>query len=413
MLKQFFAKNYKNLTFDSALQFNNINILIGSNNSGKSNLIDALTFLLSLLDAGLEQSLVKNNFRSLLNRFSENPELEFRWTFNTESGYSDLTYELGILMPEYNYHTDSIIEYEKLKYTKPSREQTEPFKWISCHDKFPGKCSFPLKQYGRTKSLIVDANNKESVFNQLDDLFKRKDFTQFVYPIFYDTVEAVNKYFKRWKKYNLSAISTINIKSYSRLRGEETFINDECTNFSNVARVIFSKYSGFDIKYTSALNDFLEPNLHLDKVSYDIIGDKDVGLYVVMNGQRFDLHELSDGTVRLLMLVLILTSPEKTKVLFLDEPELNLHPAWIRKLSNLIRHASLETQIFLSTHSPELLDPLTDSFMQDSAGVYVFSRDAHVSSLKITEELKSFIQDGWALGDLYRVGEPVIGGWPW
>jgi hypothetical protein len=29
------------------------------------------------------------------------------------------------------------------------------------------------------------------------------------------------------------------------------------------------------------------------------------------------------------------------------------------------------------------------------------------------EVLKTQLEEGWELGDLYRVGDPTVGGWPW
>jgi len=82
-------------------------------------------------------------------------------------------------------------------------------------------------------------------------------------------------------------------------------------------------------------------------------------------------------------------------------------------LSNVIRDRSHHVQIFLSTHSPELLDPMTELVMNGEANVYVFDRDGNIKPLSLNEELRQFVKDGWELGDLYRVGDPVIGGWPW
>jgi hypothetical protein len=40
--------------------------------------------------------------------------------------------------------------------------------------------------------------------------------------------------------------------------------------------------------------------------------------------------------------------------------------------------------------------------------------DGLVSLDRIQEEqFKARLQEGWELGDLYRVGDPSIGGWPW
>ncbi len=409
MLKKFAVQNYKNVVIKDALIFNNLNIFIGSNNSGKSNLIEAMSYPIDLFRLGFEQSVLKRRFRAMLNRYTESDRISFEWTINTASGYSDLTYTLSLLIPEQDYHCNTMIDAEKLAYAEPFQGQKKPFQWVSCHGSARGECFFPIKKAGKTSSLKVEASLKESIFNQIDRLFKRKDFTQFAYPLFYGTAESVKTYFGTWKYYQLANISVRDIKSYSKLRGEERFVNEQCSNFANVLRVIFPKHPSFKMEYLEQLRKFMP----VDSLDYEIVGDENVNIFLMIKNRRFELNELSDGTVRLMVLLFLLCSPEKPKVLFIDEPELNLHPAWLRELSNIIRDASREIQIFLSTHSPELLDPMTYLLMQQQANVYIFNRDGSVIPLTLSEELKSFINEGWELGDLYRVGDPSIGGWPW
>lgn len=72
-------------------------------------------------------------------------------------------------------------------------------------------------------------------------------------------------------------------------------------------------------------------------------------------GARQREYDLSDGTLRLIGLFWALL--EKGGPLLLEEPELSLHPAIIRRLAGLmscLQHRS-GRQIFVSTHSPDLL----------------------------------------------------------
>jgi len=46
----------------------------------------------------------------------------------------------------------------------------------------------------------------------------------------------------------------------------------------------------------------------------------------------------------------------RPSVILVDEPELGLHPYAITLLASLVKQASIETQIILSTQSPLLLD---------------------------------------------------------
>lgn len=48
------------------------------------------------------------------------------------------------------------------------------------------------------------------------------------------------------------------------------------------------------------------------------------------------------------------------KIIFLEEPELGIHPKQLTKLLNLIREVSKEHQVIMTTHSPQVLDMLTE-----------------------------------------------------
>lgn len=69
-------------------------------------------------------------------------------------------------------------------------------------------------------------------------------------------------------------------------------------------------------------------------------------------------HQLSDGSLRFIALATLLLQPEDImpKMIVIDEPELGLHPSAISLLANMIKEASVHTQVFVATQSPELLD---------------------------------------------------------
>jgi predicted ATPase len=398
MLKKFITRNYKNIVTENPLVFNKLNIFIGPNNSGKSNFIEAMTYLIELFSVGFEQSILHKNYRAILNRYNDRDKVSFEWTINTGAENSEFNYSLSINIPKQNYFHNTIIEKEKLTYAGEKQS-------VSCHERFKGECLFTTK----TSNFTVNASVKDSIFNQFDALLKDENFRVFIYPEISNSVDTIKAYFRTWKYYQIAKISVEDIKSPSRLRGEEKFLNEQCDNFANVLRVILPKYPSFKKHYLEQLRQFMP----IDNIDYEILGDREVNLFIMLKDKRFELSELSDGTVRLMVLLFILCSPEKAQVLFIDEPEINLHPAWLRQLNNIIRNSSRETQIFLSTHSPELLDPITELVMQKQANIYVFDREGSLQALLMNEELEDFVKDKWELGDLYRVGDPVIGGWPW
>jgi len=95
-------------------------------------------------------------------------------------------------------------------------------------------------------------------------------------------------------------------------------------------------------------------------------------LQVVETRGRFDLElrahgllrplsaaELSDGTLRYLLLVAALLSPRPPSLMVLNEPETSLHADLLPALARLIARASGHTQIVVVTHAQELVEELT------------------------------------------------------
>ena len=69
--------------------------------------------------------------------------------------------------------------------------------------------------------------------------------------------------------------------------------------------------------------------------------------------------ELSDGTLRYLLLVAALLSPRPSAFLALNEPEASLHPDLLAPLARLIEKAATRSQIVVVTHAPGLMSELS------------------------------------------------------
>jgi predicted ATPase len=72
-----------------------------------------------------------------------------------------------------------------------------------------------------------------------------------------------------------------------------------------------------------------------------------------------DAAELSDGTLRYLLLLTALFSPRLPPLVVLNEPETSLHPDLLAPLARLITAASERTQLWLVVHSEALMTQLS------------------------------------------------------
>ena len=69
--------------------------------------------------------------------------------------------------------------------------------------------------------------------------------------------------------------------------------------------------------------------------------------------------ELSDGTLRYVLLATALFSPRLPSLLMLNEPENSLHPDLLLPLARLILAAAARTQVWVVAHAPPLIEALS------------------------------------------------------
>jgi predicted ATPase len=118
-------------------------------------------------------------------------------------------------------------------------------------------------------------------------------------------------------------------------------------------------------------------------------------------------HQISDGTLRAMALCTLLLQPTEDlpDLLILDEPELGLHPLAITIIAGLIRAASVHVQVIVTTQSIEFLDHFEagEVIVVDSAEGASQFRRLDPSSLK------DWLEE-YSVGELWR--KNVIGGGP-
>ena len=118
-------------------------------------------------------------------------------------------------------------------------------------------------------------------------------------------------------------------------------------------------------------------------------------------------HQISDGTLRFLCLATLLLQPVELQpaLILLDEPELGQHPAALTVLAEMLRTASDDRQVVVATQSADLVSALTPE------DVVVVNRedDASVFRRLDGDDLRGWLKD-YSLGDLWKMN--VLGGRP-
>jgi predicted ATPase len=118
---------------------------------------------------------------------------------------------------------------------------------------------------------------------------------------------------------------------------------------------------------------------------------------------------LSDGTLKFLCLLAVLLDPDIPPLICIEEPEVGLHPDAIKIVAEALVDASERTQLIVTTHSEALIDALSDR----PEDVLVCERDFDNGTQfrRLDREQLSTWLKRYTLGTLWRKGE--LGGTRW
>lgn len=112
---------------------------------------------------------------------------------------------------------------------------------------------------------------------------------------------------------------------------------------------------------------------------------------------KFQPHHISDGTLRFMCIATVLLQPMPPQLVIIDEPELGLHPEALEVMAELIHRCQEKTQFILATQSPAFADffvPEEVVTVQRENGRSVFARQS-------TDALGKWL-DEYSVGQLWR-----------
>ena len=349
------------------LELKNLNVLIGANGAGKSNLVSFFK-LLNEMTAGRLQQFIGSTGRaqSILHYGPKvTPQLEARLEFDTEKGVN--TYEMRL----FHAAGDTLVYAEEnLSFHRIGSPEPKPLSLGSGHQE---------TQIGQAAD---DGELRAKVIRHLLNHCR-------VYH-FHDTsaTARVRQYCyagdNRWLMHDAGNLAAFLL----RLREE----NDGSVyrRIVSTVQLIAPFFDDFDLEPTGP-------------------GKKDVILNWRDKGtdQVFGPHQLSDGTLRAACLVTLLMQPENElpDLIVVDEPELGLHPYALNVIAALFKKASNHTQLLVSTQS----SPFLDNFEPDD--VIVVGREGKESWFTRPDpaKLEAWL-DEYSLGEVWE--KNVIGGGP-
>jgi predicted ATPase len=117
----------------------------------------------------------------------------------------------------------------------------------------------------------------------------------------------------------------------------------------------------------------------------------------------FDALNVSDGTLRMLGLLLAVYQPGQATVLGIEEPEATVHPAISEQILEILIDAARFRQVLVTTHSPDLLD--SRDLSDDNLRIVTNPRNTTVVSTLADTSRQAVRESLFTTGELMRAGE--------
>ena len=175
------------------------------------------------------------------------------------------------------------------------------------------------------------------------------------------------------------------------------------------------------ILYTPIEDIRFSDSIRITKIDASTLEFRNIVFEYQINQQWFSWDALSDGTKRLIYLNFMMQGVEiespqnNTKekiesypVIFIEEPELGIHPHQLHLLMTLLKEKAEKQQIIITTHSPQVLDVLAEDELDH---VFItdidFEKGTTIRKLteKETEKAKFYLKDEGMLSDYWRFSD--------
>jgi len=366
-----------------------LNVLIGPNGSGKSNFLEALSLLQAapvevtrpIRDGGgirdwlhkpvaRRHSSIPARLEAILRYPEFKKNLRYAIEFEEEGGRFAIR--------------DEVVENEK-----PGYNHTVPFFYYRWNDGHP---KLYVKEFGERKL------DRESIRPDQSILKQKRDTD--LYPEITYVAEQFEQ-MRLYREWTFGRYATPRLPQKTDLPNETLE-----TDASNLGLILNRLRRNLDTrrKLLDALRVIYEG---IDDVDVSVEGGN-VQVFLMERCGQIPATRLSDGTLRYLALLTLLCDPTPPPLVCIEEPELGLHPDVLPTLAQLLRDASERTQLVVTTHSPILVDALSET----PEAVLVCERDesgSHLTRLN-GDELKPWLEK-YRLGQLWTRGD--LGGTRW
>lgn len=354
-------KSIKNVS----CEFNKgLNIIIGNNGSGKTNLLEFIYKMLKRDYAGLDVF---------------NAEFQLQITNKSET---------------FNWETKGLVQRSgvgvELEISEPGKEKDVFVEFVRFNlpNEIPVLATEYNPKYSFTeKRLLINGGNANMPF-----------IIAYWLPVFFNSSP-----FK-------------GIKSTDDLNDDfvyHSLVDKFESTFADIQKILSI--------YTPIENIRLSNAVRVTRIDATTFEIRNIVFEYKVNNQWFAWKALSDGTKRLIYtiffiygLIIDATQAETNKeiielpIAFIEEPELGIHPHQLHLLMTLLKERAEKQQIIITTHSPQVLDVLGIDELDQILIAEIDSENATTIrrlTEKETEKAKLYLQDEGMLSDYWRFSD--------
>lgn len=379
MIKTIRIQNFRSLQ-DVTLNLQDVNLLIGPNNSGKSNLLKAFKFLGEIYKQPFpykKDQLQLFSYMKKLDDSTYSKRQPISFTFCDENGCFKVevfgfdTYGKLILRQFYgNFSSNTKIENISLDNFEKLREHFQEFTLQVINRKF-----FIHDYKDVVDFLKIDRNDFiiESRSQHIADFVTKEllSIEEFMSHYFFSTKNNFSQFLLKGPV--IYSIDISHLKQPYPTLEEDYSVKSDASNLVAFLDNMRDNQPQIMNAINSNLKDCIK---EFDSISFEkvrlpkdhdlrkIHGDKTFKRLGVQDkfGHTYWADELSDGTLYFLALLAIIHQPDPPKLLMVEEPENGIHPRRVKEIIDYFFQIAEEKgiQVILTTHSTVVIDQFKD-----------------------------------------------------
>lgn len=356
MLTTIAIENYRSMR-DLRLPLARLNVVTGANGTGKSSLYRALGLLADCASGRVISSLAREGgLESVLWAGPEHLGAATRSGRHSVQGTvrsGPVSLQLGFASDDFSYLIDLGL---------PTRDESSAFNLdpeIKREVVWSGPVMRPASVLVKRKRALVelrDTTSRGNSWHGFESTLRPYEsvLTEVLDPVRAPELLAVREQIRTWRFYDQFRTDTDSPVRQSQI-GTRTPVLD--ADGRDLAAALQTIIEIGDVEGLQRTIDDAFPRSQLRIV--ESRGRFDIELSAHGLLRPLGPAELSDGTLRFLLLVAALLSPRPPSLMVLNEPETSLHADLLPALAHLIAHASAQTQIVVVTHSRGLVEALS------------------------------------------------------